>query len=109
VIIIPVFALMIKMDLRAQHTLGGDSPLTGRPHRVRAFNALVEGVGAGAADPREPRVRWSLALGGVQPSSEAEFRPRRRPALERGGVSVVRRWAPRAKRSFTRGVPGPTA
>jgi hypothetical protein len=60
----------------------------------------------GAADPREPRARRSFTRGGVQPSSEVEFRPRGRPAPERGRVSVVRRWAPRAKRSFARGAPG---
>jgi hypothetical protein len=38
-----------------------------------------------------PRVRRSPARGGAWPSSEVEFRPRGRPALERGGVSTVRR------------------
>jgi hypothetical protein len=54
-------------------------------------------------DPREPRARWSPARGGVHPSSEAEFRPRGRPALERGGVSLEGAPSPRARQSFTRG------
>jgi hypothetical protein len=82
---------------------GGDSPLTGRPRCVRAFNAPVGEVGVGAADPREPRARRNLARGGVQPSSEAESRPRGRPALERGGVSPEGASSPRARRSLAQG------
>jgi hypothetical protein len=167
---------------------GGHSPLTRRPRRVRALNAPVVGVGAGAVDPRgprakrgpargcaqpsseaesrprghpalegggvsprgrpalerggfrprgrpalerggvsprggvqpsseaefrprgtSPRARRGFARGGIQPSSEVEFRLRGRPALERGGVSVVRCRVPQARRSFARGVPGPAA
>jgi hypothetical protein len=64
---------------------------------------------AGGVGARSPRARRRPAQGGVQPSSEAESRPRGRPALERGGVSVVRHRAPRARRSFARGVSGPTS
>jgi hypothetical protein len=39
----------------------------------------------------------------VRALSEAEPHPRGRPALERGGVSLVRCYGPRAKRSFARG------
>jgi hypothetical protein len=39
----------------------------------------------------------------VRASSEAETRSRGRPALERGGVSLVRCRTPRAKWSFARG------
>jgi hypothetical protein len=39
----------------------------------------------------------------VRALSEAESRPRGRPALERDGVSLVRRCVPRAKRSFAQG------
>jgi hypothetical protein len=62
--------------------------------RVRSFNALV-GSGRGGREL-------------CTASSEAEIRPRGCPALERGGVSVVRRRAPRARRRFARGVPRPT-
>jgi hypothetical protein len=48
-----------------------------------------------------PRVRIALERGAVSPEG--------RPTLERGEVSVVRRRAPRARQSFARGVPGPTA
>jgi hypothetical protein len=57
----------------------------------------------GAASPWEPRVRRSLARGGIQPSSEAESRPRGRPALERGRVLLVWCCIPRAKGSFAQG------
>jgi hypothetical protein len=50
-----------------------------------------------------PRARGNLTRGGVQPSSEVELHPRGRPALERDGISIVWRCAPRAKRSFARG------
>jgi hypothetical protein len=50
-----------------------------------------------------PRARGSLTRGGIQPSSKAEPHLRGRPALERGGVSLVRCRIPRVKWSFTRG------
>jgi hypothetical protein len=56
-----------------------------------------------------PRAKRSPAQGGIQPSSEAEFRPRGRPTLERGRVSPEGASSPRARRSFARGVPGPAA
>jgi hypothetical protein len=58
--------------------------------RVRAFNALVGGVGAGAANLGRPRARRRFARGGVQPSSEAEIR--------------VAASGPRARCKFARGV-----
>jgi hypothetical protein len=51
----------------------------------------------------QPSSEADLTRGGVQPSSEAEPYPRGCPALKRGGVSLARRCAPRAKRSFARG------
>jgi hypothetical protein len=83
---------------------------------VRALSAPVGGAGTGATSLWEPQARRRLARGGdqpsseadltrggVRPSSEAELHPRGLPALERGGVSLVRCGAPRAKRSFARG------
>jgi hypothetical protein len=74
----------------------------------RTLESLEQSV-----DPPEgahnPRARRSLARGDIQPSSEEELCPRGHPALERGGVSVVWRRVPRARRSFARGVPGPAA
>jgi hypothetical protein len=49
------------------------------PCEPRARRVPPEGV-------HSPRVRRSLARGGVQHSSEAELHPRGRLALERGGV-----------------------
>jgi hypothetical protein len=81
----------------------------------RAHGSLERGVESpeGVANPRarrtspegasSPRTGRRLARGGDQPLSEAEPHPRGQPALERGGVSLVRRCAPRAKRSFARG------
>jgi hypothetical protein len=48
-------------------------------------------------------VRRSFTRGGIQPSSKAEFRPRGRPTLERGGVSPEGASSSRARRSFARG------
>jgi hypothetical protein len=39
-----------------------------------------------------PRARWSFARGGVQPSSEVEFRCCGSGSLERGGVSPEGCW-----------------
>jgi hypothetical protein len=58
------------------------------------------GAGVGAASPREPRARWSLARGGVRPSSEAESRPRGRLALERGRIPPEGAFSPRVRRSL---------
>jgi hypothetical protein len=80
--------------------------LTWVPVGVRTLNAPVGGAGTGVASPQEPQARRRLTRGGVQPSSEAEPHSRGRPPLERGGVSLVRCCAPRAKRSFARGWPG---
>jgi hypothetical protein len=55
--------------------------------------------GSVAVDPREPRAGRSLVRGCARPSSEAESRPRWRPALERGGVSPEGAPSPRARRS----------
>jgi hypothetical protein len=55
----------------------GIHPWLGRPQRVRAFNALVGGVGVAS---RTRGGRPTLA------SSEAESRTRVYVALERGGV-----------------------
>jgi hypothetical protein len=67
------------------------------------------------------RGSWCGSSEPVRGSSEAESRPRGRPALERGGVhprgrptlkrggvSLVQRCVPRAKRSFARGWQGLT-
>jgi hypothetical protein len=62
-----------------------------------------------AAEPREPRARRSFARGGVQPSSEAESRPRARIVPERGGVSPEGASSPRARRSFGVTAPGPSS
>jgi hypothetical protein len=67
------------------------------------FNSLVGGAGAGAASLRRPRARRRFTRGGIQPSSEAEIRPRGRPALERGGDSPEGASSPRARRRFARG------
>jgi hypothetical protein len=77
--------------------MSGIRSLLGCPRRVRALNAPVGGVGAGAADPREPRAWRRPAQGGIQPSSEVETRPRGRPALERGEVSPEGASNPRAR------------
>jgi hypothetical protein len=81
--------------------------------RVRGCLALERG-GVSPEGATSPRARWRLTRAGDQPSSEEEPHPRGRPALERGGtspegasdrggVSIVRCCAPRAKRSFARG------
>jgi hypothetical protein len=62
-----------------------------------------------AADPHEPQARRSPARGCAQPSSEAESRPRGRPALERGGDSPEGASGPRARRSFGVTAPGPSS
>jgi hypothetical protein len=54
-------------------------PMAMDPCEPRVGRVPPEGV-------HSPRVRRSLARGGVQHSSEAELRPRGRLALERGGV-----------------------
>jgi hypothetical protein len=60
-------------------------------------------------NPHWPRARRSPARGGVLASSEVEFRPRARPALDRGGVSPEGASSPRAKRSFGVAAPGPSS
>jgi hypothetical protein len=74
--------------------VAGIRPWLGRPQRVRAFNALVGGVGVAS------RTRGggpTLAL------SEAESHTRVYVALERGGVPLEGASSPRARRGFTRG------
>jgi hypothetical protein len=60
----------------------------------------LERGGASSEGASNPRARWSLTRGGVQPSSEAESDPRGRPALERGRVSPEGAYSPRARRSL---------
>jgi hypothetical protein len=62
---------------------GGDSPLTRAPALCQNIKCSGRGNGCGSGGP-------------VRASSEAESRPRGRPALERGRVPAVRRCAPRA-------------
>jgi hypothetical protein len=64
---------------------GASSPLARR--------SLTEGASS-------PLARRSLTRGGVQPSSEAECRPRGHPTLERSGVSSEGPSSPRARRSL---------
>jgi hypothetical protein len=52
---------------------------------------------------------WARGGGPTLASSEAEFRPRGRPALERGGVSPEGAPSPRAKWSFGVAAPGPSS
>jgi hypothetical protein len=63
----------------------------------------------GVVDPREPRARRCPARGGAQPSSEVEFRPRGRPALERDGVLPEGAHCPRTRWIFTGGGAQPSS
>jgi hypothetical protein len=84
---------------------GGNRSRPGRPPRVELVacsgresrrdvtsrrwgtHASLERGGVPHEGASGPRARQSFSRGGVRPSSEAEFRPRGRPALKRGGVS----------------------
>jgi hypothetical protein len=87
---------------------GGDSPLTRAPALCQNIKCSGRGSGCRRGGPARassetesnPRGRPALERGGVPPEGG--------PALERGGVPAVRRCAPRAKRSFARGVSGLT-
>jgi hypothetical protein len=66
-------------------------------------------VGAGAASSGRPRARRRFDPGGVRPSSEAEIRPRGRPALELGGDSLEGASDTRARQRSRGAAPGPRA
>jgi hypothetical protein len=66
---------------------------SGERARGPRARAVLERGGDSPEGTSSPRARRRFARGGVRPSSEAEIRPRGRPALERGGDLVVRRLA----------------
>jgi hypothetical protein len=82
---------------------GGDGLTRGVGETMPRYDSQMGSEGRHGGDS------FGRGSGSAQPSSEEETRPRGRPALERGGVSVVRHRAPRARRSFARGVSGPTS
>jgi hypothetical protein len=73
--------------------VAGIRPWLGCPQRIRAFNALVGGVGVASRTRGGP----TLDL------SEAESHTRVYVALERGGVPLQGASSPRARRGFARG------
>jgi hypothetical protein len=66
-------------------------------------------VGAGAANPREPRARLSFTRGGVRPSSGRSLTRGGHPALERSGVSLEGRPALERSGVSPEGASGPRA
>jgi hypothetical protein len=73
---------------------GGDSPLTRAPALCQNIKCSGRGSGCGSGGP-------------ARASSEAESRPRGRPALERGRVSPEGASSSRARRSFGSTAPCP--